>query len=404
MHATAERESAAPEEAAGERTAVSAPAAALLDLQRRAGNAAAVAAVGGRPARPSAASAVARADDAALLADGGRQLSRAVDRRRKIVLATIPIAAVQREASDTPTPTTGGDGATSSVVTDQVRSLPAVDVSDADGREIAAAFITAMAPFGATVSPFPGDDLVATTETPDGPTVATWPADRRLLQRAPGMGLKFEGGFVGAIQFCYDFCSGEVSATGWVWAGGGVVRKALWGKGESFYGAYVFAEKEFGKWQTDWPKFGFCGTCAPECKPDGTFEWGAGFTGFPKIVKPDEKIQVKASGVELGVLLHPHANLCEADLEAIALIDITRWLGPIGRAVSAAQDQLNEWGKRLDLHVDCGVGIAVSGTLHLCRGANSLVALDVAKLCGGGYAGCNVGLSRNKAELPGGGH
>jgi hypothetical protein len=138
---------------------------------------------------------------------------------------------------------------------------------------------------------------------------------------------------VGAIQFCYDFCSAEISATGWIWAGGGVVRKALWGSGEAFYGAYVFAEKEFGKWQTDWPRASICGPCVPECKPDGTLEWGAGFTGFPKIIKPDERIQVKASGVELGVLLHPHANLCEADLEAIALIDITRWLGLIGRAV-----------------------------------------------------------------------
>jgi hypothetical protein len=50
------------------------------------------------------------------------------------------------------------------------------------------------------------------------------------------------------------------------------------------------------------------------------------------------------------------------------------------------------------------VGFALSGNVHLCKsvpgGGIAGITSDSAKICGGGYVGCGIGLSKNKAELP----
>jgi hypothetical protein len=234
----------------------------------------------------------------------------------------------------------------------------------------------------------------------------TWPAGApRMLQRSPGGGYHFEGGFVGALQICYDLCSGELSVVGWVWAGGGVVTKGLFG-GEGWWGAYVFAEKEFGRWKLDFMPKVSCGTCAPGCKPDEHDDgahWGAGFAPFPVMIKPGEKASLKKAGIEVGVLLTPHPMRCDADVEVIALVDLTKYLGPLGAAVASAGELATEMGKKWNIEVSCGVGVAVSGNVHLCKsvpgGGIAGITSDSAKICGGGYVGCGIGLGKNKAEL-----
>jgi hypothetical protein len=291
--------------------------------------------------------------------------------------------------------------------TDQSYLGPAVDVTDAQARSIVADYIAKLGPLGATTIPF-ASDLVASADlsSADEVSVQAWPA-ARMLMRSPGA-FKLEAGFVGALQLCYDLCTGDLSVNGWVWAGGGVASKGLLG-GESWWGAYVFAEKEFGKWHLDFMPRLSCGTCDPACKVDGDgTEFAAGIAGFPVVLKPGERKSLKQAGIEVGALLTPHIGHCSADLELVVLIDLTKYLGPVGAAVKSAQDLLNKWAKEAGEEFDCGVGVVVSGTLHLCKsapgGGIAGITSDSALLCGGGFVGCALGLSHERASLPGGGH
>jgi hypothetical protein len=224
-----------------------------------------------------------------------------------------------------------------------------------------------------------------------------------------GGSFKIEAGFVGALQLCYDLCTGDLSIVGWIWAGGGVASKGLL-RGESWWGAYVFAEKEFGKWHLDFMPRLSCGTCDPDCQTsegDGS-EFGTGIAGFPLVLKPGERKSLKQAGIEVGGLVTPHIGHCSADFELVVLVDLTQYLGPIGKAVKSAQDLVNKWAKEAGEEIDCGVGVVVSGTLHLCKsvpgGGIGGITSDSALLCGGGFVGCSLGLSHDKASLPGGGH
>ena len=291
-------------------------------------------------------------------------------------------------------------------LTDQSHLKPGVSVDEDTARKYAAAAIRVLGPYGATIVQ-PPSPLVASNDLTSAPgqQVQTWPAQRMLMRESK---FKLEVGFVGALQLCYDLCTGELSVNGWVWVGGGYAGPGLLG-GESFYGAYAFYEKEFGKWKLDFMPRLACGTCDPACQrkdSDGD-EFAAGITGFPVVIKPGEKAELKQAGIEAGVLLTPHSS-CDADLEVIVLIDLTRYLGPVGAAVKTWQDELNRLAKADGLEFDCGVGVAGSGTFHLCKstpgGGLMGITSDSALLCIGGYVGCAVGVGHDKASLPGGGH
>jgi len=294
--------------------------------------------------------------------------------------------------------------------TDQSTIGPGAPVDERQARAIVADFIATLGPLGATTVPFPSD-LVAANETAHAgeQAVQTWPIGKRLM-RAPAGAFQFEAGFVGALQLCYDLCTGDLSVNGWIWAGGGVVAKGLFG-GESWWGAYVFAEKEFGKWHLDFMPRLSCGTCDPDCEQgEGGVGNGfeAGIGGFPVVLKPGERKELKQAGVEVGALLTPDPNHCGADLELGVLIDLPKYLGPVGAAVKSAEDLLNKWAKEAGEEISCGVGVVISGTLHLCKsvpgGGIAGITADSALLCGGGFVGCALGLAHDKASLPGGGH
>ena len=222
-----------------------------------------------------------------------------------------------------------------------------------------------------------------------------------------GLDYHFEGGFVGSVQLCYDLCTAEIGLVGWLWAGGGVEADyGLFG-GKQWWGAYVFAEKDFGKSKVDLiPKLP-CGTCDPACgsSESGHVDWGGGFAGFPVILKPGEKKSLKAAGIEAGLLYTPRSN-CDADVELIALIDLTEYIPPpYGPGIRYAMDLLTKWGKKINLNVECGAGLDLSGSVHLCQsvpgGGIGGMTADSARICFGGYIGCNVGLPHEKTALPG---
>lgn len=328
----------------------------------------------------------------------------------KVVLADIPIrsgaAPVQRQDEDAASAGGGaGVAPAQSYAKDVSSSATAEKVDQATARAMVDQGIAALSGMpGAVVRPFP-DDLVASNEAGEGGSQvqASAAAGAPSLQRSGGGKWgKPEGGFIGSLQLCYDLCKKELSVLGWVWAGAGVTGPSL--RGEAFYGAYVFAQKAFGPWPVNGPGL-TCGTCRNESsKHGGDVEWGGGLTGFPAIVKPNQKAEVKGLGFEFGALLTPHPSTQDANLELIVLIDVTQFLGPVGAAVKRAEGWVNTWAPKLGVQVDCGVGLDFSADIHLCRsvpGGGLLgVTSDSAKLCGGGYVGCNINLPHDVGSLP----
>jgi len=302
-----------------------------------------------------------------------------------------------------------------SEVKDVSQIKPGIEIDVADGRVFALEAIAKMSPFGAKVSAPPSDAIASV-----GPDTASAvsandvaPIDGTIqasaiqpaVQRSGGGRVKPEAGFVGSLQLCYDACNGELSVVGWIWAGGGVVTAGLMG-GHSWWGAYVFAEREFLKTTLGFMPTLHCGTCRSDCKPEeGATSWGGGISGFPLVLVPGQRASLKQAGIEVGILLPPHLSLCDADLEIIALVDLTKYLGPIGTAVVAAEELANKLGKKFGIEIQCGVGLDISGILHLCKsipGGGLLgITSDSARVCGGGYAGCGIGLEHDKSALPG---
>lgn len=316
----------------------------------------------------------------------------------------------------------GGEASPASSGSSQIKDTsnlkPGIDLDEAEGRAFANQAIAKMSPYGAVIAAPPSDAVASigsgggdstNASATDGSSTASelqvmTSALGPTVQRSGGGRVKPEGGFVGSIQICYDMCSGELSAVGWIWAGGGVVTKGLLG-GSGWWGAYVFAEKDFPITKLNFMPILNCGTCAPNCKPEEAApEWGAGVSGFPVAIKPGQRASLKQAGIELGLLLTVRSS-CDADLEIIALVDLTKYLGPIGAAVVAAEELANKLGKRLNIEVECGVGVDVSGAAHLCKsvpgGGLHGVTADSAKICGGGYVGCGIGLEHDKSALPG---
>jgi len=329
--------------------------------------------------------------------------------------ASSPAAAPAASPTEMPGQTPATPAADSSQVKDTTNLKSAPDMDVADGRAFALSAIEVMRPYGAKISQPSSDAIASTGSDTSGAVASSGPAPAQgvvqtyrignLLQRSGGSRVKPEAGFVGSVQICYNACNGELSVVGWVWAGGGVVTRGLMG-GESWWGAYVFAEKELLRTTLGFMPTLKCGQCRSDCKPeDGATEWGGGISGFPIAIKPGERSSLRQAGIEVGVLLTPHVTRCDADLEVIALVDLTKYLGPIGAAVTAGEELANKLGKKFGIEIECGVGVDVSGNIHLCRsvpGGGILgITSDSASICGGGYVGCGVGLAHDKSALPG---
>lgn len=231
-------------------------------------------------------------------------------------------------------------------------------------------------------------------------TIATLQAFPDIsIQRAAGDSsslAKVHGGVVGSIQVCWDCLSGEGSFKGWLWAGVGYDAPVF-----GWIGGYYFDEKTW--WKGDLGKWFEPGTCDPKCEPkkEGASEGGWGIAGFPVDIKPKQRTRLSKAGLEIGFLLTPH-SFCDADLELIALLNILGYLGPIATVATKAIDGLNTI-TRDSPHFALEAGIDVSATFHLCRGENSLLAVNRAEFCGGGYVGAGVGLSHTKEENHGAG-
>jgi hypothetical protein len=284
-------------------------------------------------------------------------------------------------------------------------SRPANPVSGEVAREIVGGYLDAFRGLsGAVMRPFP--ELVASaTPTPSqDSTLATFPASRALARS--GIEYHPEGGVVGSLQLCYDLCTAQLSLIGWIWAGGGVEVDYGFFGGKQWYGAYVFAERDFGHTTLDFMPRLQCGRCEPACSPEhAETEWGGGIAGFPMVLRAGERKELRAAGIEVGALISERTS-CDADLEVIALVDLTAYIPPpYGIAIRHAIDLVERLGDRIGVHIECGAGIDLSGTVHLCQsvpGGGILgITSDSAQICFGGFFGCNVGLPHEKTALPG---
>ncbi|MGK5169056.1 hypothetical protein [Geodermatophilus sp. CPCC 205761] len=212
-----------------------------------------------------------------------------------------------------------------------------------------------------------------------------------------------EGGLVASVQLCYDFMTGNVDLTGWAWAGAGYKTPYGW------YGGYTFAELRLnvgnvGALLTP-------GRCASPQEPHGrvSADVGGGVALFPVVIVPGERVRFAKGGLEIGLLFTPHPAEGYADLEIIGLIDVKKYLGPFGVAAAAAEEAAKKLGEKFGQRVECGAGFDLSLSTRLCRAADPRAGIlgytaNTLKLCGGGYIGCNINLSRSRPSLPGGGH
>ena len=200
---------------------------------------------------------------------------------------------------------------------------------------------------------------------------------------------KIHGGFVGSAQFCWDCLTGEASIKGWIWAGVGYDAPLI-----GWVGGYYFGEQTW--WKGDLGKWFEPGVCNLNCDSNkgAKTESGWGIAGFPIDIKPGERVNFSRGGLELGFLITPH-SLCEGDIELIGLIDILNYFGPITPIVKKAVDGINAVTKGKP-KIELQAGVDFSAIFHLCRGKDSLFAVNRANLCGGGFVGVGVGLSHSK--------
>jgi hypothetical protein len=178
---------------------------------------------------------------------------------------------------------------------------------------------------------------------------------------------------------------------GWIWAGIGYEAPFLGWVGGYYFGEKTWFKGNIGNWFTP-------GICKPGCNPsenaDSTHGWGV--AGFPIDIAPKQRASFSKAGLEVGALLTPH-SFCDADLEIIALLNVLGYLGPIASVATKAVDGLNSLTKGSP-NFSLEAGIDASVTFHLCRGQNSLMTLDHAAFCAGGYVGAGVGLSHEKSD------
>jgi hypothetical protein len=227
-----------------------------------------------------------------------------------------------------------------------------------------------------------------------------------VVQRDGGASTAYhpEGGLIASVQLCYDFMTGAIELVGWLWAGAGYKTPFGW------YGAYTFVE---GSWTIG--NVGALitpGVCAGRDQAEHGrvgIHGGSGFALFPVVILPGQRVHFAQAGFELGVLFTPHPSDWSADLEVIGLVDVKKYLGPFGAIAAAAEAAAQRIGAEFGQRVECGAGFDLSLSAHLCRAADPASGIlgytaSSLKLCGGGFVGCAINLSRTRSALPGGGH
>ena len=292
-------------------------------------------------------------------------------------------------AAPEPPATSGAAGNLSASDADRARTLAEVKplVDDA---------VASLGPAASTVIPVPvASEPVAQALQRDAPTA---------VQRDGGGAAAYhpEGGVVASIQLCYDLMNGDISLTGWLWAGAGYKTPFGW------YGGYTFVE---GTWNImnvgGIVTPGVCETPGEHGAVSGSI--GGGVAPFPVMITPGERARFAKGGLEIGVLFTLHRADRSADLEMIGLLDVKKYLGPFGAVAAAAEAAAQRIAAGLGERVECGAGFDLSLSAHLCKAADPAAGIlgytaSSLKLCGGGFVGCNINLSRSRAALPGGGH
>jgi hypothetical protein len=190
-----------------------------------------------------------------------------------------------------------------------------------------------------------------------------------------------EIGFVGAVQFCWDICTGNYSVTGWFWAGAGVdtwfgwIGFAAWIQGDLFSG------------NAQWLKWINCGECSDCCKEHERW-WALGPGWFGQLT--GQKTRIKLGPVECGLLIDvSNTSSCHAKIEGVCLMNLLNspLLGPIGTLITTVVEYLPG-----DAHAQAGIVGSVA--LHLCKGKNGGISGDKVELCIGGYVEVGYGLGK----------
>lgn len=241
---------------------------------------------------------------------------------------------------------------------------------------------------------------IAAAEGPEGgATVAQTDPDLTVQRDLAGSRLaKIHGGVVGSIQVCWDCLTGAASVKGWIWAGIGYDSAFGW------FGGFWFREKTW--WSGDLGRWFEPGECDPACDPhaahDDSATGGVGIAGFGEPLKPGERKRFRKASLEVGVLVTPHftprGGLCEGDVEIIALLNLLSYLPfGVGPTLTAAVDGLNALTRGTP-HFKLEAGIDLSASFHLCKGKDSLLTVNRADFCAGGFVGAGIGLSHTKTE------
>jgi RHS repeat-associated protein len=199
-----------------------------------------------------------------------------------------------------------------------------------------------------------------------------------------------EVGFIGSVQFCIDFCTGDYRILGWLWAGAGY-RIEKW---DIWIGPSGFYDKTFLKGNAQGLKLLPCGECDPCCtsEPDGL---SLSPIGVFKNLKKGTRTVTKFFGIEFGVLLVVESS-CRGTIEIIALANLLDFLGPLGivtKVVDAA--------KKLGLDVEFKAGIVGSFSIAICIAKGGGVTAPKAEGCLGGFVEVGVGLSKRAQERGG---
>jgi hypothetical protein len=321
----------------------------------------------------------------------------------RVVRESAMAAAVQRETKADPTaaaPAAADTVDQASTAGPQPYFGPALQLPEEQARSFINECCDVLGASATRVVRWPDASAAITGTSPgqvDTP-IQTTPVEALLqrsltLQRAgSGSAINIEFGVVGSIQVCYDFCTGDLEVSGWVWAGIGThLPIAGW------VGPYYFQEGHFGK--TNIGGLLRCGICADNCAERGGSHGGWGIAGFPVHLTPGRWARFNKAGVEFGVLLTPRSR-CDADVEAIILLNLLGYLGPAGAAITRFVEGINQAGARYGVNVMLEFGVQGNGGGHLCRSASGGMTADHLSLCGGGYIGGGIGLSRDKNALP----
>jgi RHS repeat-associated protein len=174
---------------------------------------------------------------------------------------------------------------------------------------------------------------------------------------------QLEAGILVSGQIGYDVCKGDISFTGWVWAGYGYeIGHHFAGVSYSWSGSYTVSGG---------PHFN-CGKCS--CCGSDNAGWNSE-SGW-NVVAPFLSGLGAKGNAGAGVVITP--DKCGLEVEGIVLIDLVKSgaAGPIGTALSYGAGFVGG---------TASAGVQLNVDVHFCHSSSGGITVDKASIAGGVY-------------------